>query len=209
MDRTHQARRWGLLVALLLAGTLCVSPGASGQTAPGGQAAGGEGEPAAIVPVDLVEGIAQAQSTATPLFVMLTRATCGNCNHLKGRLTADEGLRDVLAGYVVVDMDVDSPLAAQWQARFPSPGNTLPLIYVVAATGQGIKSASGPQRGEALPAMLKEGLTAAEQIHQAAGLVRKENRGQPRSAPPRSPRTRTQRTKTRRTTRRKPTTPSR
>jgi Thioredoxin-like len=127
----------------------------------------------AVVPVTLPEGIALAQQTTTPLFVMLTRATCGNCNNLKGRIAAEQGVKDLLKKYVVVDVDVDGPLARQWQQRFPSPGQTLPFVYVVAANGTGIRATSGVLQGEDLPKMLEEGLTKAEEIHQAAGLVRK------------------------------------
>jgi hypothetical protein len=129
-----------------------------------------------VVPLSLPEGIATAQQTATPMFVMLTRATCGNCNHLKGRIAQEQEVQDLLAKYVVVDIDVDGPVARQWQARFPSPGNTLPFVYLVSANGQGIHSTSGALQGETLPTMLKEGLTKAEEIHQAAGLLRKKKK---------------------------------
>jgi hypothetical protein len=129
-----------------------------------------------VVPVSLPEGIALAQQSTTPMFVMLTRSTCGNCNHLKGRIAKEQELKDLLTNYVVVDVDVDGPLARQWQSRFPSPGNTLPFVYLVSANGQGIHATSGALQGEGLPNMLKEGLTKAEEIHQAAGLVRKKKK---------------------------------
>jgi hypothetical protein len=133
-----------------------------------------------VVPVSLPEGIALAQQTTTPMFVMLTRATCGNCNHLKGRIAKEQELKDLLKNYAVVDVDVDGPLARQWQQRFPSPGNTLPFVYLVSANGQGIHATSGALQGEGLPNMLKEGLTKAEEIHQAAGLVRKKKKRGPK-----------------------------
>jgi hypothetical protein len=129
-----------------------------------------------IVPVNLQQGIMLAQQSVTPMFVMLTRQQCGNCNNLKGRIASDQAVKDQLKNYVVVDVDVDGPVARQWQSRFPAPGQTLPFVYLVSANGQGIKSTSGVVQGEELPTMLKEGLTKAEEIHQAAGLLKKKKK---------------------------------
>jgi len=122
-----------------------------------GQEAGG---PVPILP--LRAAMAKARKEARPMFVMMTSKDDADCTALKEKIATDPALQQTLAGFVVVEIDHEDPLAKVFRMDNPieGGGTALPLLYVLTADTKPVKS-SAALSGDALDQFLKLGAFAA------------------------------------------------
>jgi thioredoxin-related protein len=120
--------------------------------------------PTAFVPIK--EGIAAARKAQSPLLVICAAEGCPVCADIKLRLENDDDVRAALADCVMSEIDYQSPDFKAWDKKFERPkakdgpnGEKVatPMIFVVAPNGKAVISTCGPQDGNELIKLLKDG----------------------------------------------------
>lgn len=123
--------------------------------------------------------IAQAkelsEKTGRPILAIGGTEQCGFCVALKKRLKTEGSLHPILAQYVNLEINTESPEWQEWARKHPHEGNGIPIIYLVRPDGQTMHAKSGAPEGAGLPKLLVEGLSQSGTLYtkaQLEGLVK-------------------------------------
>jgi hypothetical protein len=139
---THRA----LLLAVLTVGTCCTS-----LPCPAGS---------------LDDAISQSRQTGVPLFVLATSQHCPPCRLLKRRIETEAPLQRLLDQYVAVHLDVNDPAFETWTRLHPPRRNAVPMVFIVASTGQEIYNNVGIPANPGLAELLEGGIERNRQLRQ-------------------------------------------
>ncbi len=74
------------------------------------------------------------------------------------RLNTDTEIAPIVAQFVPVKLDVDSPEYREWRSNHKAEGSTIPKLFIVRADGETLYGKSGSLSGNALPRMLTSAL---------------------------------------------------
>lgn len=83
---------------------------------------------------------------------------------LQRRLKTELALQPLLAQFVSVHIDSSSDEWQEWERRFPSKSDSIPIVYVIRADGESLYAQSGDLEGLALGALLTETLSRSGKL---------------------------------------------
>ena len=104
------------------------------------------------------EALELSSRTGKPLLALGTNVTCPPCQALKHHLRSEPSLRGLLEGYVVVNMDSNSPEFHSFVRRFPAEVRGLPMVYVIRPDGAMLYGRAGGIPPQELQNLLRFGL---------------------------------------------------
>lgn len=83
---------------------------------------------------------------------------------LQRRLKTELALQPLLAQFVSVHIDSTSDEWQEWERKFPSKSDSIPIVYVIRADGESLYAQSGDLEGLALGALLTETLSRSGKL---------------------------------------------
>lgn len=83
---------------------------------------------------------------------------------LQRRLNTELALQPLLAQFVSVHIDSTSDEWQEWERKFPSKSDSIPIVYVIRADGESLYAQSGDLEGLALGALLTETLARSGKL---------------------------------------------
>jgi hypothetical protein len=113
------------------------------------------------------EALELSQQTGRPILAMAGSKSCGACKALEQRLATDAAVQPLIAQFVPLKIDTETPDWQSWASRFQSTGDSIPIVYVVRADGEQLFGESatlgGSALGQFLTQMLKQSSTSLSQ----------------------------------------------
>lgn len=113
----------------------------------------------AVAHSTMEQNLAQSRRTGRPIMVVATRATCQPCQSMKLRLMNDPSLEEFRRTFLIAPMDlVDSDF--QWvSTRYPVPFDMVPMVYVIAPSGELLYAKAGALEVDQLVALQASTMT--------------------------------------------------
>jgi hypothetical protein len=119
----------------------------------------------------LSDAAAQAKRTGRPIFAIAYSESCPICQGVRKTLASDESLRPVLAHFVSLAIDVETPDFRKWERVYPRRSSAIPGLYVVTAAGEQVYGNEGGLAADELKKALVTSLEEAGRMPNDAALA--------------------------------------
>ncbi len=158
-----------MIRTLLAAAALTIlCAGADAQSKDPDDAAGGN--VSLTVAESVSDAASQAKRSGRPVFAISYSKTCPICKGVRDTLATNASLQPVLAQFVSLAIDVDTPDFRTWERMFPRSSSAIPGLYVVSSAGEQVYGSEGGIAADALKAALLTSLTDAGRMPNEAAL---------------------------------------